>query len=216
MRCYWKSRPKLTSMVLILVIGLLAGLYYLWWLRPAQPDVPPDADPHETFIEALAVYREVIGANDPDRVRDIPDYPILHPVAGEALRMRDNAARFFAETRGRAITGVSSRGNVYAALQSPGNGDTVGNPIVLDIWHNSNHYTRAMIRIVDARGDTLAETWLPEVAHWNILLHRHEHRIDYPLPATREGYVHVYAHGIIEGEGTELLFRVPVVFAEHR
>jgi hypothetical protein len=206
-------------MLPVIVLALLAGLaalYAYFWVPLAPPDAAPDADPQEAFMEALAVYREVIGANDPDRLREIPDHPILHPVTGESLRMRENAANFFAATRGRALTGVSSRGNVYAALVSPREGDTVANPLLLLIWHNSNHYTRAMVKIVDARGDTLAETWLPEVSHWNILLHRLESRIEYPVPATREGYVHIYAHGIHEGEGTELLFRVPVMFAEHR
>ncbi len=216
MRCKRKFGHVLLVLVLALAVGIGGGAYYFWWVRPAPPDVPPDADPHQAFIEALAIYAQVIAANDPDLVRTIPAYDIPHPVAGEVLRMRENAAHFFAETRGRAITAVSSRGNVYAALESPMEGDTVGNPIVLHLWHNSNHYTRATIRIVDAHGHTLAETWLPEVGHWNILLQRHQSRIEYPLPTTREGHVHVYAHGIFDGEGSELLFRVPVVFAEHR
>ncbi|MDQ7794427.1 MAG: hypothetical protein RDU89_08465 [bacterium] len=198
-------------MVVILII--LAGAALLGWRQFSGREQPA---PEPGFAEALAAYREAIRTNAPGRVQDIPDGTIVHPVTDESVPFRENAAHFFAVSRGRAVTGVSTVGNVFAALESPAAGEAVGTPLMLVIWHNTNHYTGVGLTLVDDQGATLAEVGLPEISHWNILLQRQELELEYEQPDAAGGSVRVYALGIYEGEGSQLLFEVPVVFGNNR
>lgn len=205
------SRRALTLIVLAgLAFLAFAGWRHFAGREPAETE-PRQAETEADFAAALAAYAAAIRANDPDRVKAIPAGPVAHPVTQEDVRFRDNAARFFAATGGRAVTGVSAVGNVFAALESPTAGDAIAIPARLVVWHNTNHYTGVSVVLVDDRGEQLAEAGLPEIAHWNILLDRLEFEVEYDAPTAPAGFVRVYATGVQDGEGSELLFQVPVV-----
>jgi len=168
-----------------------------------MPPIPFDDNIRRDEDAAMKAYRLTVEQRSLSRAAELPLCVTLD-VTRTRQALRQNALELLQEKH------LLDIGGLFLVLDPT---EPVVLPRTLRVWHATNHYHGRILAVLDAKGRPLAEYWLWEHDHYNVILQPTLLDFSSTLPTSGHGYIVALSWNAKDGTmPLEDGIRIPVRF----